>query len=1039
MRPDIQTEIRSSSAAFLRRFLAHAGGSVLDADFKTRRIFCSEPLVLSLRLTRETLPRTLEQWLELYHPDDYSKALEFRRRVAGEAGFQEAEGSFAEDAFSLERRLYCGDGVYRRFRLDAVCLRTPDGPERLIGLETEEGRNLAGNLEDRLAALERNARLLRRMLDASSDLIFHRDANGCLTLCNRAFADALASDPGLMESRFAEPGLEPGQSGAVDADAAEGSRVDAYGRKRRLVTRLCTLPDSEGQVGAASDTTERAEMEEDAARLRRLLALSVLRGRDREDEELALPVFPAPSAASEKPSETDAPLAGTLREALSRAEAAFSPVASLFPARAERLGLLIRSAGNPDLEAGVVGITSSGKSTLINAVMGERLLPEETRATTNLIVRCRKGSERAVTVTTKDGSRRVTGAELSAAWMEHLASERLNPGNEKGVSLLEWTSPGAALPEGLVLVDTPGIDACDFPDHSELLLRRLLPAFDIVLYVTSIRNRMKTADLEVLNAVLEQDQKAVFLLSQIDLERDDTEGGQVVLSRRRKLSGYVRELREDIRGVGGGALRDAAVIPVSSKLALTHFYDRGSEEWAASNFGTLIGRLEAFRGSLNRRGAETRTERAAAFLSRAAADLQAALLSAPGTEIFGEKSAESVAAGIGEAERRVQALRDARRWVEAEISTVRGEWRKLIDPETRVKALERELENASTIKGVKDRYERWGTEWPELTARMTARMDRARRACREVLEKHSVTPGNRVRAEPDMTSDLPAFHRYIRQEAKTIQVRGWFEDVRFWPRYETFFRQGIDMVGMLAGARKLIAERARLLNEHLSWWEEKMRADYHEPLGEEFAREEAALADLRAEAERPETERGERRDNLTQALAGIREAEGSIREALKKDPPLPGAPEETGDECFERFAGTEPEEESFFEPLLTVFRERDIQARFLRLDALKEMKDTRRVVFLGLRRHDSLYLLSRLAHDAAFSASLRTEDGREPGEREWIFCGSAPPDLPHVRVAAPDTLLSELEVLIAPGDALCEGSVDWNGLFAEWLPVIHLD
>jgi hypothetical protein len=122
---------------------------------------------------------------------------------------------------------------------------------------------------------------------------------------------------------------------------------------------------------------------------------------------------------------------------------------------------------------------------------------------------------------------------------------------------------------------------------------------------------------------------------------------------------------------------------------------------------------------------------------------------------------------------------------------------------------------------------------------------------------------------------------------------------------------------------------------------------------------------------------------------------------------------------------------------LTAFREQDLQTRFLRLDALKETKETRRVVFLGLRRHDALYLLSRLAHDAAFSASLRTEDGREPGEREWIFCGSTPPGLPHARVAAPDTL--GLDALVAPGDALCGEDIDWEGLFAEWLPVVHLD
>jgi hypothetical protein len=153
-----------------------------------------------------------------------------------------------------------------------------------------------------------------------------------------------------------------------------------------------------------------------------------------------------------------------------------------------------------------------------------------------------------------------------------------------------------------------------------------------------------------------------------------------------------------------------------------------------------------------------------------------------------------------------------------------------------------------------------------------------------------------------------------------------------------------------------------------------------------------------------------------------------------------------------------------FAPLLTSFREQDIQSRFLSLDALQK---SRRVVLLGLRRHDSLRLLSRLAHDAAFLDVSRPLARERPSEdesvesvkkvekiekrnavtewdeRDWLFCGLTPPALPHVRIDAPDTLLRELEVLIAPSDGICESSaesaIDWNDLFAEWLPVIHLD
>jgi hypothetical protein len=129
-----------------------------------------------------------------------------------------------------------------------------------------------------------------------------------------------------------------------------------------------------------------------------------------------------------------------------------------------------------------------------------------------------------------------------------------------------------------------------------------------------------------------------------------------------------------------------------------------------------------------------------------------------------------------------------------------------------------------------------------------------------------------------------------------------------------------------------------------------------------------------------------------------------------------------------------------FAPLLASLQEQSIQSRFMELESVRRQK---RIVLLGLRRHDSLRLLSRLAHDAVFFDSMKTEEGLDIDERDWNFRGSIPPALPHVRINLPDTLLRELDVLVAPSDSLCASDdalpVDWNDLFAEWLPVVHLD
>ncbi|MDR1977629.1 MAG: dynamin family protein [Synergistaceae bacterium] len=1068
-----------------QKFLSHARENVIDVDFRTREVRCSPELVSSVRLAPETLPRTLEQWFELYHPDDYAKSLEFRRHV-----FESRE-----DSFSVERRLYCGDGCYRWFRMDAVCFRDGKGKiRRLIGVETdispqkldeskndlarireleeklallmEENRRLATRLSQKdlhYGALEKRLFLATQMLDATPDLLFHCETNGRLTFCNQAFAKASARDPSLSE--WAAGLARKGESGP-ESDFYE----DVHGRLRSLSASLRPFVTRDGKmegiVGVASDVTEVRELEADMARLKRLFGKRTLFGsalsdsdpveeRDKKEWNKKEKEWDKKERdeADDRPDffdyldyrETIGKYLNEVLSSLSDADTdAVTVTKDLFPARKSQLENLLRATEGTELEVGVVGITSSGKSTFINAMMGERLLPEETRATTNLVIRCRKGEERAVVVVSKEGERkRVAGARLTAQWMESLASERLNPSNERGVAFLEWTSPGAALPKGLVLVDTPGLDA--FPEHSEFLLRRLLPTLDIVIYVTSIRNRFKTADLELLEAVLEQDQRVVFLLSQIDLEQDDVEGGKVVFSRRQKLSAYVRELRRDIedRFPEGCPLGSSAIVPASSKLAMAYFYDRRSAGWNASNFGALIGQLEIFRANLDRYRIEARARRALMLLSRTASDVNLAL---------GSVSEEKAEPGMNARLEKIRDLRDAQRWVNAEISAVRNEWRRLLDPRHHLERLKKEIENAHTVKGVKDRYERWGGECADLTAQMTSRMDRARHSCRGILRRQGIVPGDRSMGMLDVRSELPAFSRYVLHETQEVRVRGWFEELEFWPKYETFFRQNVDREKMFAGVEELLSERLRFLNGHLAWWENRMREDYCDPLYQEMEREEVALGDVRRAA----ADSSASREALSRLLRDVRDAERGIKDGVANLFLPSSAEEDRGREFDEggvfawkddsgNHAKNNPDDLDdpalgIFAPLLATFHEQDIQSRFLKLDALRL---NRRVVLLGLRRHDSLRLLSRLAHDAALTDSLRTRDGREIGERDWLFCGSTPPALPHVRVDTPDTLLRDLEVLVAPDDGLCDSEgdlrIDWGDLFAEWLPVIHLD
>ena len=341
------TKIPSRSEYVWQAYSLYTLDCVLDVNFGTGEIYCSLPLIQSLRLTPETLPRTLEQWLELYHPDDYVKNLEFHSRVF--------EGT--ENAFSLERKLYCGDGVYRLFRVNAVCIRDKkkkikrliaveteisvqerDAPETLDRLRTLEGElsvlksenaHLAARLSQQALKkekLEKRARLMTRMIDATPDLLFHRDSDGRLLVCNEAFSNALAYNPDLADWAAALAGED------------ERSYYDAYGRTRTLLAEAETvsLGGGDGYVGMARDMTEMEETRSDMERLKRLLGKYVL---TRETEESQVPIY-----------ETDAEPGGAnlnlvLETRLQKAFQAFSSAATLFPTRAAQLENLVQSAG----------------------------------------------------------------------------------------------------------------------------------------------------------------------------------------------------------------------------------------------------------------------------------------------------------------------------------------------------------------------------------------------------------------------------------------------------------------------------------------------------------------------------------------------------------------------------------------------------------------------------------------------------------------------------------------------------------------------
>jgi small GTP-binding protein len=181
----------------------------------------------------------------------------------------------------------------------------------------------------------------------------------------------------------------------------------------------------------------------------------------------------------------------------------------------------------------VAGEFNSGKSSFINALLGERVLPEGVTPTTDRINLLRYGPE-------------ITEQHLEAF-------------------LLERTYPAELLRE-ITIVDTPGTNAI-IRRHEELT-RDFIPRADLVLFVTSADRPFTESERGFLEQIRKWGKKIVFVVNKIDILPRPEDRQQVL--------GFVREHAQAL-------LAEAPrLFPVSAREALAARADGSTDGWRSS-------------------------------------------------------------------------------------------------------------------------------------------------------------------------------------------------------------------------------------------------------------------------------------------------------------------------------------------------------------------------------------------------------------------------------------------------------------------------
>ena len=157
-----------------------------------------------------------------------------------------------------------------------------------------------------------------------------------------------------------------------------------------------------------------------------------------------------------------------------------------------------------------IGQFKRGKSTLINALIGDAVLPVGFTPVTAVPTVIRFGDQRRARIQAGDGS----WQEVPVSDLDQYVSEEWNPENTKGIRGVEVFVPSRLLAGGMCFVDTPGLGSV-FTGNTAAT-QAFIPHIDAALVVMGADPPLAGEELALVEAVAQHVQDIVLVLNKAD-------------------------------------------------------------------------------------------------------------------------------------------------------------------------------------------------------------------------------------------------------------------------------------------------------------------------------------------------------------------------------------------------------------------------------------------------------------------------------------------------------------------------------------------
>lgn len=202
----------------------------------------------------------------------------------------------------------------------------------------------------------------------------------------------------------------------------------------------------------------------------------------------------------------------------------------------------------------VVGETNRGKSTFVNALIGEDVLPTNVQTSTSQVFRVRQTQAEGCRLRFEDESAEEIPSEDLAKYGSQVQEDLgEKPELKDVIRWIEVDRPNIRfLPEGVSLLDTPGLGAL-YAAHAQIT-HRFVPQADAVIFVLDSERPIVQTEVEFVEELLKVTSDIFFIQTKIDLF--DDAAWKDIQSRNEEI------LKEKF----AEKLTDARVWPIASEL-----------------------------------------------------------------------------------------------------------------------------------------------------------------------------------------------------------------------------------------------------------------------------------------------------------------------------------------------------------------------------------------------------------------------------------------------------------------------------------------